>query len=181
VEGVRLVFEEYLKSIGRKLAGGDATEHTHRAALQDLLESLEPGKISATNEPRRTAVGAPDYIVSHSSVPLGYVEAKDVDVALGKTERSEQLKRYREAFPNLILTDYLEFRRYVEGELQETALIAETDANGKLRPNKEGQQEAERLLRAFVNAEAPVVGSPRDLAARMAALSRRSGISGPSG
>lgn len=78
------MFDEYLKSIGRKLAGGDATEHTHRAALQELLESLESGKISATNEPRRTAVGAPDYIVGRASVPLGYVEAKDVGVDLKK-------------------------------------------------------------------------------------------------
>jgi predicted helicase len=73
----------------------------------------------------------------------------------------------------LILTDYLEFRRYVDGELRETAHIAEPDANGKLRTDPEGQKEAERLLRAFVNAEAPVVGTPRDLAARMAALSRQ--------
>ncbi len=111
--------------------------------------------------------------MGRGNVPLGYVEAKDVGVDLGKTGRGEQLKRYREAFPNLILTDYLEFRRYVDGELRETARIAEPDANGKLRLDKEDQKEAERLLRAFVNAEAPVVGTPRDLAARMAALSRQ--------
>jgi len=45
------------------------------------------------------------------------VEAKDIDIDLRKVERLEQLKRYREALPNLILTDYLEFRWYVEGEL----------------------------------------------------------------
>lgn len=168
--GVRM-FDAYLKNISAKLAGGDATEHTHRAALGELLESLEP-RLTATNEPRRTAVGAPDYIVSRNSVPLGYVEAKDVDVDLGKVERGEQLKRYRQAFPNLILTDYLEFRLYADGERRQTARVAELDADGKLRPDKEGQKEAERLLRSFVNAEAPVVGSPRDLAARMAALSR---------
>ena len=38
-----------------------------------------------------------------------------------KVERGEQVKRYREALPNLILTDYLEFRWYVEGELRRPA------------------------------------------------------------
>lgn len=164
-------FEAYIKKIQNKLNRGDATEHTHRAALQELLESLEDG-LSATNEPRRSEVGAPDYIIRRGGAPLGYVEAKDVEVDLKKTERSEQLKRYLAAFPNLILTDYLEFRRYVDGERRETARIAELDSDGKLRPDKEGQKEVERLLRAFINAEAPMVSSPRDLAERMAGLSR---------
>ncbi len=165
------MFDTYLKKIQGNIKMGDATEHTHRPALQELLEKVEPG-LSAINEPRRTAVGAPDYIVRRGSVPLGYVEAKDIGESLSKIGRGEQLKRYRKAFPNLILTDYLEFRYYVDGERRETARLGELDADGKLRPDKEGQKEAERLLRAFVNAEAPVVGEPRDLAARMAALSR---------
>jgi len=159
------MFDAYLKKIQGNFKRGDATEHTHRPALQELLEKVEPG-LSAINEPRRTAVGAPDYIVRRGSVPLGYVEAKDIGESLSKIGRGEQLKRYRKAFPNLILTDYLEFRYYVDGERRETARLGELDADGKLRPDKEGQKEAERLLRAFVNAEAPVVGEPRDLAAR---------------
>lgn len=72
-----MLFDAYLKKLQDYFKRGDATEHTHRAALQKLLESLEDG-LTATNEPRRTEVGAPDYIVSRGSVPLGYVEAKDV-------------------------------------------------------------------------------------------------------
>ena len=44
----------YLKEIERQLATGRATEHTHRAALQKLIESLKSG-ITATNEPTRAA------------------------------------------------------------------------------------------------------------------------------
>ena len=73
-----MVFDAYLKSVQKNLAAGNATEHTHRPALQGLLESLEPG-LTATNEPKRmTDVGAPDYILVRRGVPLGYVEAKDV-------------------------------------------------------------------------------------------------------
>lgn len=167
--GVRLTFKVYIQSVGKNLSLGNATEHTHRAALGNLLESLETG-ITATNEPKRmTDVGAPDYILTRSGVPLGYVEAKDVGVDLRKSERTDQLKRYRAALPNLILTDYLEFHHYVEGKHRATARIAEEGEDGKLRIDEAGIEEAKRLLRGFFAVDPPVIGTPRELAERMAA------------
>lgn len=166
-----MAFDAYLEDVQRELDTGDAREHAYRPALKTLLESLEPG-LQATNEPRRSKVGAPDYVVGRGSVPLGYVEAKDVGEDLRKVERSEQLKRYRGAFSNLILTDYLEFRHYVDGERRAVARIAEEDDNGRLRPDKDGAEEVERLLRNFLAHEAPTVGTPRELAERMAAQAR---------
>jgi hypothetical protein len=50
-------FAEYIREIRKSLEKGDSTEHTHRTALEALLESC--GKdIDATNEPRRIACGA---------------------------------------------------------------------------------------------------------------------------
>jgi hypothetical protein len=46
------VIKSYLASIERELKTGGATEHTHRPALKDLLESLD-SQIRATNEPKR--------------------------------------------------------------------------------------------------------------------------------
>lgn len=51
----------YLKQIEDNLRMGNATEHTHRPALKALLEALDPG-VTATNEPKRIACGAPDFI-----------------------------------------------------------------------------------------------------------------------
>ncbi len=166
-----MAFDVYLKDVQRELDTGDAREHAYRPALKTLLESLEPG-LQATNEPRRSKVGAPDYIVARKGAPLGYVEAKDLGEDLRKVERSEQLKRYRGAFSNLILTDYLEFRHYVDGERRAVARLAEEDESGKLRPDKEGIKEVERLLRGFLAHEAPTVGTPKELAERMAAQAR---------
>src|SRR4051794_22127291 len=106
---------DYLRKVESALKAGNATEHTHRPALKGLVEALRP-QITATNEPRRIECGSPDYIVTHNGVPLGYIEAKDVGVDLERTEDSEQLKRYRASLRNLILTDYLEFRLYRNGE-----------------------------------------------------------------
>lgn len=166
-----MAFDVYLKDVQRELNTGDAREHAYRPALKTLLESLEPG-LQATNEPRRSKVGAPDYIVARKGVPLGYVEAKDLGEDLRKIERSEQLKRYRGAFSNLILTDYLEFRHYVDGERRAVARLAEEDESGKLRPAKEGMKEVERLLRGFLAHKGPTVGTPKELAERMAAQAR---------
>lgn len=54
---------DYLRKLERALKRGDATEHTHRPALKELLEALDD-KIVATNEPKRSECGAPDYVIS---------------------------------------------------------------------------------------------------------------------
>src|SRR5512136_2424855 len=125
-------FQEYLKAIEANLQSGQATEHTHRSALQALIESLSPG-IRATNEPKRSQCGAPDYMIARGQVVLGYVEAKDVGKSLDKEERSSQMERYLKGFANLILTDYLEFRWYVGGELRLAARLAKFGSNKKLK------------------------------------------------
>ena len=42
--------QDYIHAVEKKLGLGDATEHTHRSALEALIESLIPG-VTATNEP----------------------------------------------------------------------------------------------------------------------------------
>src|SRR5437899_11982125 len=83
---------EYLRKLERALKRGDATEHTHRPALKELLEALDD-KLIVTNEPKRSECGAPDYVVSRKrdQLSLGYMEAKDIGEDLGEAERSERL------------------------------------------------------------------------------------------
>jgi predicted helicase len=161
---------DYLRKIDHDLKAGNATEHTHRPALKALIEALRP-RVSATNEPRRIECGSPDYIVTEKSVPLGYVEAKDVDVDLDRTEESEQLKRYRASLRNLILTDYLEFRLYRNGAPIQTVRLARW-RNGVLRREPNGEVQLTAFLQAFFDAEVPSIDSPRELAERMARMAR---------
>jgi hypothetical protein len=165
------IFRDYLKTIEGNLATGSATEHTHRSALKALLEAVGEG-ITAINEPRRIECGAPDYIITRARAPIGYVEAKDVGRSLDEAERSEQLARYRESLNNLILTDYLEFRWYVEGERRETARLATLTSDGRVRTRRGGVQAVSVLLEKFFAQVVPTVGTPKELAQRMAALAR---------
>ncbi|MCL2296902.1 MAG: DNA methyltransferase [Proteobacteria bacterium] len=165
-------FRTYLTALEQALKAGNATEHTHRPALKTLLEILGGQEIRATNEPKQIECGAPDYIVTRGLVPLGYVEAKDVGVDLDRAENSEQLKRYRQSLSNLILTDYFEFRWYVDGELRLAASLPKPGRDGRIRFNNDAASGVEQLLGQFIKADLPLKATPSDLATRMAGLAR---------
>jgi hypothetical protein len=165
---------KYLSAIKTNLARGDATEHTHRPALKALLESLSKG-IIATNEPKRIACGAPDFSISRKGVPLGHVETKDVGTNLDEIERGrgphgEQFKRYKDALPNWVLTDYLEFRWYVGGEKRLTAQLGKLINKKNIQVTATGADDVYNLLEAFVAQPALTVDTARDLARRMAGM-----------
>lgn len=106
-------FDAYLKSIQNNLQKG--SERSHYPALKNLLDDSEKG-IDAVIEEKGNKAGIPDFTVRRRELLVGYVEAKDVGLDLDQIEKSEQLQRYLEAFPNLVLTNYLEFRWYVNGK-----------------------------------------------------------------
>ncbi len=168
-----MLWSKYFREIEKALQCGNATEHTHRPALKELLEAVGK-KITATNEPRREKCGAPDYVISsdtrHGPLTIGYVEAKDVGKRLYEVERSEQLTRYRTFLPNLILTDYLEFRWYVEGKPRGAARLGGVGKANKLRRHKDGPAAVMELLRGFLEHEPTPIGSPQELAQRLARL-----------
>ncbi len=164
-------FHSYLNQIESALKRGTATEHTYRSALEELLESFGE-RITATNEPTRQKCGAPDLVVEIGQAPLGYVETKDVNADLLKIEKDEQLKRYKNGLGNLILTDYLTFRWYVLGVFRAEARIATAGKNRKLVISEEGIRSAHELLNNFLREPAPTIASPKELAERMAAITR---------
>lgn len=164
-------FSTYIGEINKAYLRGDATEHTHRPALKALIEALG-NKITATNEPRRQKCGAPDYIVSRRKKGLdqniGYVEAKDIGINLTQAAKSEQIKkRYLPSLNNFILTDYIEFRWYVNGEKQLTAKLAEESA-GKFKVTDEGKEKVSQLLKSFLSQKPEKIKIPKELATQMA-------------
>jgi hypothetical protein len=106
--------DEYFLGIERQYKTGHAKEHGYRPDLQRLFETILVG-VTATNDPKRSEHGAPDLIFTKGDFILGYAEAKDIDVDLTVTAKGEQLKRYF-GYSNLILTNYIDFRFYRNGE-----------------------------------------------------------------
>jgi hypothetical protein len=163
-------FKTYIQSLQADLARGNASEHTHRPALKILLESLGE-RLTATNEPRQiTECGKPDMAIYRGPVLLGYLETKDVGINLDAEEKSPQLKRYRDALPNLILTDYLEFRWYVKGERRAVVSLGTVERDGKIKAKKEALAAVGELLAQFLALKLPSIGTAKELALRMAKL-----------
>ena len=112
-------FSEYFKQVQTTLEAGHASEGSHYPTLKALLESFCDGNhCHKSAQPYR--VRSVDSIVTRGSATIGYVEAKDIgknldDIEQGKGPDGERFNRYFSSLTNLILTDYLEFRWYVDG------------------------------------------------------------------
>ena len=164
-------FRDYLRKIEKSYQAGNATEHTYRPSLQEFIQTLLPGAI-ATNEPKRIKCGAPDFIVTNKQTPLGYIETKDIGISLDQVERTDQMKRYLDGLPNLILTDYVEFRWYVSGLHRMTSRPAKIGTKHKLLPEPDEIAKLNDLLQGFMLTQTPTVSSPKELATRMAGLAQ---------
>jgi len=165
------VLRDYLRKIEKAQQAGNATEHTYRSYLKELLETLYPD-VTATNEPKRVKYGAPDFIISRKQTPLGHIETKDIGVSLDHIERTDQMKRYLGGFANLILTDYREFRWYVAGQHRMTARLAKAAGKGKWTAEADGIEQVSKLLQGFMLAEIPTIATPKELAIRMASIAQ---------
>ena len=128
-----MTIENYIDNINQRYKLGNATEHTFRGSLEQLIESLVP-EVRATNEPKRQSCGAPDYILTKKDIPVGFIEAKDIgDKDLEGKKKSvnkEQFDRYKASLDNLIFTDYIDFHLYNDGEFITKIAIAEITEKG---------------------------------------------------
>ena len=164
----------YIDNINQRYQLGNATEHTFRGDLQQLIESIVP-EVSATNEPKRQECGAPDYILTKKDIPVGFIEAKDIgDKDLEgkkKTGNKEQFDRYKASLNNLMFTDYLNFHLYNDGELVTKIAIAEISGDNIIA-KPENFEPFENLVKDFTTHVGQTIKSPKKLAEMMAGKAR---------
>lgn len=161
-----MTIHSYIENIAKDYVRGIATEHTFRPALKTLIEELIP-EIAATNEPKRIECGAPDYVITRKDIPVGYIEAKDIGVDLDGKNLKEQFDRYRDALDNLVFTDYLDFRFYLNGEQTTRVKIAEIQ-NGRIVPLPENFEQFASLIKEFCSRSPQTIKSSKKLAEMMA-------------
>ena len=165
-----MTIAEYLSHLNRLYLTGHAREHSYRGDLQTLLSTLLPD-ILVTNEPARVSCGAPDYMLSRKGVPVGYVEAKDIGVDLDSKALKEQFERYRSGLTNLIITDYLNFRFYREGEFV-TEISIGTLVDGEIKTLPGNFEHFTHLISDFALVVTQSIKSPTRLAKMMAGKAR---------
>lgn len=160
------VISEYVAALNNRYKTGYAKEHTYRTALQNLFEQTMTG-IQAINEPSHIRCGAPDFMLMRRGIPFGFAEAKDVDKDLDSAEYTEQFTRYRNSLNNLIITNYLEFRFYRDGEEVARVCPARLE-NGKIIGNVSEYEAFSRLLNSFETYDGITIRSAAKLTKIMA-------------
>jgi hypothetical protein len=161
-----MTIPQYLEQVNRLYKTGLSSEHSYRGALQTLLASLVPA-VMVTNEPKRIACGAPDYIITLNEIPVGYIEAKDIGKELGSKDYKEQFDRYRKSLDNLIITDYLDFWLFIDGELKTQLKLAEI-VNNEIKPLPENFDQFSALIRSFCTYIGQTIKSASKLSVMMA-------------
>jgi len=169
-----MTLDQYIDNINKRYKLGNATEHTFRGDLQQLLESLVPD-IRATNEPKRQSCGAPDYILTKKEIPVGFIEAKDIGdkdlEGAKKTGNKEQFDRYKASLNNLIFTDYIDFHLYIDGIFITKIAIAEIQ-NGTIVPLPNNFATFTNLIKDFCSHIGQTIKSSKKLAEMMAGKAR---------
>jgi len=160
----------YITEVAKVYKTGKATEHSYRHALITLFENITSG-LTITNEPKHINCGAPDYIITKDEVPLGYIEAKDITVGLNNKSNKEQFDRYKQSLNNLILTDYLTFHLYFEGNSIVSVTIAQ-EINGVITPEKKQFDKFIELINNFTQYKGKTISRSSDLARLMAAKAK---------
>lgn len=162
--------QEYIDRVNTRFKTGISREHSYRGDLQNLLERIAPD-VLVTNEPARVACGAPDYIITRGKIPVGYIEAKDVGADLNAKIHKEQFDRYRQSLNNLIITDYLTFQLYRDGEWTASVVIGEIKGS-KIVGRPECYGEFEALMKDFCTHTGQTIRSASKLSKMMAGKAR---------
>lgn len=165
--------KNYIDNVNRLFVTGHAREHSYRSDLQNLLIAILPDDILVTNEPARVQCGAPDYVLTKGSanIPVGYIEAKDIGVDLKNKGLKEQFDRYKTGLSNLIITDYLKFEFYKEGEFVTEISIAKIE-NGKIISIEQNFAQFQSLIKNFAQTITQTIRSSSKLAKLMAGKAR---------
>jgi len=166
----KMTVKEYIDKVNARYRSGISTEHSYRSDLLNLIESLVHG-ITITNEPKRVACGAPDYIITRRNIPVGYIEAKDIGADLNSKTYKEQFDRYRQSLDNLIITDYLTFQFFVNGSTTTSITIGEISGN-KIHPLPDNFERLTDLIKDFCEYVGQTIKSAQKLSKMMAAKAK---------
>jgi predicted helicase len=173
------MIDTYIEKIASITKRGDAREESYYAAFAALLEEFSETKrkkkAHVTVLPKKTEAGNPDFRVWDGKYSqVGYVEAKPPKANLDEIETCDQLKRYISTFPNLILTNFYEFRLYRNGQRVDHVLLARPYIPAKLKtiPPAEHTLEFLALLEKFFQFSLPTKFTAESLAKELATRTR---------
>uniref|UniRef100_UPI0015E78F8A type ISP restriction/modification enzyme n=1 Tax=Helicobacter pylori TaxID=210 RepID=UPI0015E78F8A len=173
------MLKEYLEGI--KDLTPEKNELTHRLFLHNLLDKLKNHfnkEFKIEHEPKRDQGSQPDFRVSFQGLNIGYIENKRAGTDLRKiveSEKSDQILKYLELNPNLMLTDYLKFMWVGKDEnnaplIKKEISVASLDELSKpIKSNPQTERDLIELFKSFFNYEAAPITNAKDFATHLSA------------
>jgi len=173
------VLNKYLNDIKSIYLRGDAREESYYSCLENLLKQYADSqkiKAAITTLPKKTEAGNPDFrIWDGKNHIIGYIEAKTLTQQnLDNIKHTEQLKRYTSTFPNVILTNFLEFILFRNGIEIDRVQIGRFYHLEQLHqvPVLENEEKFFQLLEKYYSFSLPKVHSASSLAKELAKRTR---------
>ncbi|GHR25772.1 type ISP restriction/modification enzyme [Helicobacter pylori] len=173
------MLKEYLESI--KDLTTEKNELTHRLSLHTLLNRLKNHfnkEFKIEHEPKREQGSQPDFRVSFQGLNIGYIENKRVGFNLRQHLKEDQIRKYLELNPNLMLTDYLNFMWVGKDEnnaplIKKEISVASLDELSKpLKPKPQTERDLIELFKSFFNHEAAPITNAKDFATHLSPRTR---------
>ncbi|UOR88893.1 N-6 DNA methylase [Helicobacter pylori] len=173
------MLKEYLESI--KDLTTEKNELTHRLSLHNLLSRLKDNfnkEFKIEHEPKKEQGSQPDFRVSFQGLNIGYIENKRVGTNFIQLLKSDQIRKYLELNPNLMLTDYLNFMWVGKDEnnaplIKKEISIASLDELSKpLKPKPQTERDLIELFKSFFNHEAAPITNTKDFATHLSPRTR---------
>ncbi len=173
------MLKEYLESI--KDITDKKNELTHRPSLYNLLKGLKDyfnKEYKIEHEPEREQKSQPDFRVSLQGLSIGYIENKRVGTNLSQLLKNDQILKYLELNPNLMLTDYLNFMWVGKDEnnapfIKKEISVASLDELSKpLKPNPQTERDLIGFFKGFFNYEAAPITNAKDFATHLSPRTR---------
>ncbi|GAA7777933.1 DNA methyltransferase [Helicobacter pylori] len=173
------MLKEYLESI--KDLTTEKNELTHRPSLYNLLNRLKDHfnkEFKIEHEPKKEQGSQPDFRVSFQGLNIGYIENKRVGENLSQLLKEDQIRKYLELNPNLMLTNYLNFMWVGKDEnnaplIKKEISVASLDELSKpLKPEPQIERDLIELFKSFFNHEAAPITNAKDFATHLSPRTR---------
>ncbi|WP_000910977.1 type ISP restriction/modification enzyme [Helicobacter pylori] len=173
------MLKEYLESI--KDLTTEKNELTHRLSLHNLLNRLKDHfnkEFKIEHEPKKEQGSQPDFRVSFQGLSIGYIENKRVGIDLREPLKSDQIRKYLELNPNLMLTDYLNFVWVGKDEnnapftKKEISVASLDELSKPLKPKPQTERDLIELFKSFFNHEATPITNAKDFATHLSPRTR---------
>ena len=179
-ELLKQILTRYLSELQKVINRGDAREESFYHCVKEMLESYAQANGFRRSEvsilPKATEAGNPDFRVWDGKTRItGYIEAKKPEVSqLESISESEQLKRYRDTFDNLILTNFYEFWLFHYGKFVCGVTIADPleAIHSQKKPPLTNIEDFDTLLDRYFSFSLPAITDPKSLANALAKRTR---------